>query len=205
MSMMEFDAFKMAIGLPEKIPADAGDLSFRPFLCGNDLLVLLGIIHKFRPKIFVEFGLNTGKTAKAILDSSPWIEKYLGIDVFPGFSTIMASQRSEVPLEAGKFVENDKRVERIITANGSVDITPEMIAGIDGAFIDADHSYEGVKRDTELAEKSMVNGGVIAWHDYTTPNMEVKRFIDERNHFGGNRVCLVQGSNICFEVIRPRS
>ena len=52
MSTMDFDAFKMVVGFSEKIPVDVGDSSFRPYLCGHDLLVLLGVINKFRPKRF---------------------------------------------------------------------------------------------------------------------------------------------------------
>lgn len=32
-------------------------------------------------------------------------------------------------------------------------------------FIDADHSYEGVKKDFELFEPFVINGGLIAMHD----------------------------------------
>ena len=33
-------------------------------------------------------------------------------------------------------------------------------------FIDADHSYEGVRRDTELALPLVAPTGYVVWHDY---------------------------------------
>ena len=40
---------------------------------------------------------------------------------------------------------------------------------IDFLFIDADHSYEAVKKDLELWYPKVKHGGVISGHDYTEP------------------------------------
>ncbi len=47
-------------------------------------------------------------------------------------------------------------------------------------YIDADHSYEGVKRDIELSYKKVKNGGYIMGHDYEM-NMDKA---EEYYHFG---------------------
>ena len=39
---------------------------------------------------------------------------------------------------------------------------------LDAVYIDADHSYDGVKNDLELSFKKVKTGGVIMGHDYTT-------------------------------------
>ena len=39
---------------------------------------------------------------------------------------------------------------------------------LDAVYIDADHSYNGVKNDLELSFKKVKTGGVIMGHDYTT-------------------------------------
>ncbi len=43
-------------------------------------------------------------------------------------------------------------------------------------FIDADHSYEGVRSDFEMWSPLVADGGVIVFHDYLMP--EVARFVD---------------------------
>lgn len=44
-------------------------------------------------------------------------------------------------------------------------------------FIDADHSYDGVKADFEAWSPSVVPGGFIVFHDYAIA--DVRRFVDE--------------------------
>ncbi len=44
-------------------------------------------------------------------------------------------------------------------------------------FIDADHSYDGVKDDFETWSPCVVPGGFIVFHDYTIA--DVRRFVDE--------------------------
>lgn len=48
---------------------------------------------------------------------------------------------------------------------------------IDFLFIDADHSYEGVKRDIQMWIPKVRSGGVIAGHDYDWEG--VKKAVDE--------------------------
>jgi predicted O-methyltransferase YrrM len=45
-------------------------------------------------------------------------------------------------------------------------------------FIDADHSYEGVRSDFELWAPYVVPDGLIVFHDYSLPAFGVSRFVD---------------------------
>lgn len=49
--------------------------------------------------------------------------------------------------------------------------------GLDFVFIDADHSYEGVKRDLTEWTPKVRAGGLISGHDISWPG--VKRAVDE--------------------------
>ena len=48
------------------------------------------------------------------------------------------------------------------------------------AFIDADHTYESVRCDTDLVVPLMRSGGLIAWHDYCSAWPGVVRAVDEQ-------------------------
>ena len=54
---------------------------------------------------------------------------------------------------------------------------------LDFVFLDADHSYKGVKRDIEAWLPKVKPGGLLCGHDYANKNdpcgMEVKRAVDE--------------------------
>jgi hypothetical protein len=46
-------------------------------------------------------------------------------------------------------------------------------------YIDADHSYEGVKRDLNAWLSKVVVGGIIAGHDYLNPGYGANRAVNE--------------------------
>lgn len=51
---------------------------------------------------------------------------------------------------------------------------------LDYVFIDADHSYEGVKKDIRLWRPKVKPGGWIGFHDYDHPRLPgVKKAVDE--------------------------
>lgn len=50
-------------------------------------------------------------------------------------------------------------------------------------YIDADHSYEGVKRDIAAWYPKVKVGGIMAFHDYENPAYGVKQAVNE---FAGN-------------------
>lgn len=66
----------------------------------------------------------------------------------------------------------------------SVDAAKTIPDGtLDFVFIDADHSYEGVKRDIEAWKPKVRAGGLLCGHDYDNPGepfgKDVKRAVDE--------------------------
>ena len=46
-------------------------------------------------------------------------------------------------------------------------------------FIDADHSYEWVKRDINALYPKVRSGGILSGHDYGNENIGVKKAVDE--------------------------
>lgn len=119
-----------------------------------------------QPKGVLEFGVNVGRTAHAILEHVPSIERYEGVDVPPGYVTAAKVQRGEVPIIAGEMVLHDPRFKLLLSPNGSHDLTPNDLSPCNAAFIDGDHSMRGVLHDTMLASTLVRPGGIIIWHDY---------------------------------------
>lgn len=59
----------------------------------------------------------------------------------------------------------------------SMEALSNIVTKFDMAFIDGDHSYEGVKFDAEAVNNLMNPNGLIAFHDYD--HLDVKRAVDE--------------------------
>lgn len=169
----------------------------------DDVKALIALSRTFYPKTVIEIGIQRGGTAKCILDNSPWIEKYIGIDVIPSFTTTLSIQRGEVPQIAGEYVKDDPRVELIVKHNGSRDLEPSDLPEADFIFIDGDHSKKGVFLDTLLARKVIRKGGIICWHDYGNHLVPgVTEVIDTFNRNEGDHICFVEGTMICFQFCR---
>jgi hypothetical protein len=66
---------------------------------------------------------------------------------------------------------------------------------LDMVFIDGDHSYEGIKADTEAALR--LNPKVVAWHDYSNADFPgVAKYLVEFEQ--GRRVFHIEDSWICL-------
>lgn len=151
------------------------------FMNPGELEVLCGLIAPTYPKRVLEFGVNVGRTAQAILEYVPGIEHYIGIDVPQGFVTSKEVQRGEVPVIPGELVAGDPRFQLILHPQGSAFVHPTELSAIDAAFIDGDHSREGVLADTMLSLQVVRKGGIIVWHDYhNLGTVDVKSVLDEK-------------------------
>jgi predicted O-methyltransferase YrrM len=156
-----------------------------------------------QPARVMEIGINEGRTAELLLRCGPWIRHYCGIDVPPEFTPTLQQQRSEIP-GAGKIAcrVNDPRLHTVTSTVGTY---PDMVNHLTGKdfnliFIDADHSYTGVKRDTEIAFSAISPRGCIVWHDYSPDLPDIVRFINESNRIA-DRIIHVQNTRICFRFI----
>lgn len=71
--------------------------------------------------------------------------------------------------------------EKVIPIVGfGKDIEPFLKDGaFDIFFLDADHGYDAVKRDTEMFSRMVAPGGWMAFHDYGLPYFGVTQAVDE--------------------------
>ena len=172
-----------------------------------DRETLLTLSRAFRPRRVLELGVADGHTSKYLLDNCPWIERYVGVDVPANFTT---TQRGQAPTRPGCLV-NDKRFDLKLFANGTVALAGNSLGEqFDLIFIDADHSAEGVARDSEIARRHAHANSIIAWHDYNNHDYQadfaghtkcaVTEYLDAACESGQWRPIHVRDSHLCFQI-----
>lgn len=128
----------------------------------------------------LEIGCNIGRTTVELAKHNP-LKKIIGIDYSESKNLMVSQQKGECPgKNLGRLAKNMENVE-IINIK-SEDFNYENYPNIRFIFIDGDHSYSGVKKDSEKAIPHIKKyGGIILWHDYhdTTEWCGVKKYIDE--------------------------
>lgn len=173
----------------------------RRFMNTGELETLIALVASVRPRTVLEFGVNAGRTAKAILDCVPGIVAYEGIDVLPGYVTEKLVQRREIPEQPGALVLSDPRFRLVLRSRGSLDLQACELQACDVAFIDGDHGRAAVTHDTMLARQLVRPGGMIIWHDYhDLGNVDVCEVLHEQAAAGAPIVA-VQGTWLAFERV----
>lgn len=114
--------------------------------------------HRGARNIF-EFGTFTGRSTYYFTGATP-DTRVITLDLPPG-------PGRTIPDVGLYFIKSDRedRITQLLTDSRKFDPAPYE-KKMDFIFVDGDHSYEGVKNDTEKAFKMLAPGGVILWHDY---------------------------------------
>ena len=137
----------------------------------------------------VEVGVKEGKFSAHLLRTFPKL-RMIGVDPYEvqptsdemgyqtysdwSFSGIMKQLQSNLGPYQDRF-----ELVRKYSAEAAVDVEDESV---DFVFIDAQHTYRGVRDDIELWSKKIRPGGVLCGHDYdfTRPRFaDVIRAVDE--------------------------
>jgi len=135
--------------------------------------------------IGVEVGVQAGKTFKHLIEKSPELILY-GVD---GWFSDKNIRLEEKPLEGTepssnyhslkKWIDEHRVSHRAFLVRSYTHTCLDMFEdeSLDFVFIDADHSYEGVKKDTLNWSKKVKSGGLVSGHDSNYPSIE--KFIKE--------------------------
>ena len=158
---------------------------------------LLEIYKEKAPRNVVELGSLHGATLKLWIDNAPKHTLIISVDMLIPANDCRAQE--QIDGHNGKWASwaREKEVEFIgISTPSTYDATIDLIDilmedGIDFLFIDADHTYNQVKKDFEVYLTLMARNGVIAFHDIVKskhPNCEVDRFWQELQQSGEYRL-----------------
>ncbi|WP_435551979.1 class I SAM-dependent methyltransferase [Natrinema sp. CGMCC1.2065] len=125
-----------------------------------EISALLATINERDPQTVVEVGTASGGTFYLLCNGINGIEQVVSVDL-PG---VAASKEQLRALSQGVNVHairgDSQRVDTKRTLECELDGAP-----VDVLVIDADHSYEGVRRDYELYAPLVASDGLIALHD----------------------------------------
>ena len=162
------------------------------FKCFVDLLIKMNV------KSYLEVGSRYGGAFEAVMDSLPGAK-----------GTVV-----DLPGDDGKpdesFAELMKTMHRLndqgrdVRANIGDSGLPEVVAAAksrgpyDCVMIDADHSYEGVKRDFDNYADM---GKIVALHDIVNPTTDVPKFWNEIKSQYKSAEIVVDGSCMGIGVI----
>jgi hypothetical protein len=119
-----------------------------------DVVMLLKIALCTEPKRLLEIGSYRGYTALFLAQHVSSDARIVTIDRHPDHG-----EAYRKTLFAGM-------IERRVGATDRAIFAQDKPATYDLIFIDADHSYESVRNDTELVLPLLSPAGFIVWHDY---------------------------------------
>jgi len=145
---------------------------------------LLRILSKQSPLSILEIGVDEGEnTIRLISELSKKVPiskiRYIGIDLFglmnPEIAKNEASQipKSKIDIEI-LLTSNFPNLNFELLEGNSNEILSTINENFEFVFIDGGHSYETVKKDLELSESILSEGGTICLDDYTNRKAETK-------------------------------
>jgi predicted O-methyltransferase YrrM len=131
----------------------------------GEMAALSALVAAKRPKSILEFGTCDGCSTWHLWANSGPDTLITTIDLPSGVKTIGSTDPGLQGVGKRPFLPDDPRV-RLVETDSRL-WAPEIPGGVDFCFIDAGHSYECVKNDTEKSFSVLKNGGVVLWHDAT--------------------------------------
>jgi predicted O-methyltransferase YrrM len=137
----------------------------------HELLVLGAITRLLNPRLIVEFGtFRGGSTLVMASNASPDV-RVITIDLDPQIRKVH-EHGTGVGLsdfDVGCLFRDTQFASRIEQrfANSVEFMDADLMGKADLILVDADHTYEFARRDTEKAMTFLRPGGTIVWHDYT--------------------------------------
>jgi predicted O-methyltransferase YrrM len=147
----------------------------------SEIVGLLEIIREYEPRLILEIGTLNGGTLFLFSRVANKDALIISIDLPKGnFGKLHFDWR--VPLIKHFPLPNQK--VKLIRANSHDKSTLGQLNKIldnkklDFLFIDADHTYEGIKKDFEMYGPLVREGGIIAFHDIVFPPEKINTVHD---------------------------
>jgi cephalosporin hydroxylase len=174
---------------PEGLEAIVDYCVDRPILMGqvrSEILQLGKIVQQLAPVRSLELGTNYGGTLLLLCRISPPGAKIISVDLPQGpFGG--GYPKRKIPLFR-KFPKRGTELHLIRADSHSRETRDRVMRILDGRsldylFIDADHTYAGVRQDFEMYAPLVRSGGMVVFHDIVThrkgTECQVEKFWNE--------------------------
>jgi hypothetical protein len=154
---------------PEQPPDDSNAIKLMPGTALNgapnivEQFILCALVKKIQPQTILEIGTFKGGTTWHLYQNAPPDATIYTIDL-PDDE--IPSDVTDLQLAANKrrpFLPKSDRVRQILIDSKKWD--GRLDSKVQFAFIDADHSYEGIRNDTEKTLPLLDRYACICWHD----------------------------------------
>lgn len=172
-----------------------GHMAYRLFNMDPFELYCLAVIARIRePRTIFEFGTYNGATTLWLAKTLPGAEVFTldlprELRVWDRATSVAGPDTGEGLGARFAGTPYAARITQLIGDSRTFDFSP-YFGRMDLIVVDADHSYEGARSDTENALRMLSPSGTIAWDDCVWPG--VTRAIDEAaEHHGFTAVRLV--------------
>lgn len=154
-----------------------------------DMMFVVAVAKHRNAKRIFEFGTYLGRTTVGLAS--------IDADVVVTTLNLDPAEDTRYGPYIGRLIKDSPyrdRIKQIFSDSKKFDTKP-YAESMDYIFIDADHSYDAVKNDTEKSLKMLAPGGVIIWHDYAPKSPGVYGYLQElslqRPLFRIKNTCLV--------------
>jgi hypothetical protein len=158
------------------------------------------------PRNIFEIGTHRGRTALLMAENTPESTTVYTLNQPPAdmakYFNGMTTEQAETALgEAFRGKPAASKIVQLIGDSRTFDFSP-YTGQMDIIFIDADHSYEGIKNDTERALPMLKPGGTIVWDDYNRAFPGIIRYLEEFAATG-RRVVRIAGTRLGWYRHQP--
>ena len=130
-----------------------------------EMAAIASLVVACRPRAMLEFGTCDGYSTWHLLNNAGPSATVTTLDLPANTKVEGSTDPALQGITRRPYLPADPRV-RLVEID-SRQWTPDVKGGIDLCFVDAGHSYECVRNDTEKAMSLMGKGGLLLWHDAT--------------------------------------
>ncbi len=134
----------------------------------KEIFTLTALVKYLSPNRIFEFGSFKGWTLANLVENAEIKTQIFSLD-------ILSRDAEDSKIES---ILNNKNVTKFIADSAVFDFTP-FLKSIDYIFIDACHSEESVRKDSENAFKMLTPNGLIIWHDFNLAHPGVYKYLTE--------------------------
>jgi predicted O-methyltransferase YrrM len=151
----------------------------------SEIAALAALVAAKRPQRIVEFGTYDGFSTWHLWSNSSESTEIVTVDLPAGVKVLGSSDSGFQGVAERPYLPKDGRIRlvEIDSRRWKADVD-----GVDLCFIDAGHTYECVKNDSEIAFRIVRAGGIVIWHDATWRGWQygVNKYLRELRTLGLN-------------------